>query len=186
MNTSDIFEMLTKDCRPYLDALQNCKKGHFLLRGFFYQIDDYKKFQHNLEFRKPKNMLPDIHNKINSYFEPIFNWKIRNGIFCYGFDILKNEPIDLGYGVFYLFFPIGEFSYVYSTEHFDLFGFIDRAKENIDDLIEELVFRDDNFCDVMILRDEYNNFGNEVSVKANSYYLVNTRFAESFSKKIWD
>ena len=185
MNEDEIFEILKKDCKQYLDVLKNCRRGYFLLRGYFYQIDAMKKFDHNLDNRKPKNMSQDNHDKINNHFLPIFNWKIRNGIFCYGFDILNNKPKDLGYGIFYLFFPIGNFNYVYSPEYFDLFVHINQTKGDINEIISNLDFKDVDFCNVMKLRKEFDDFGNEVSIKANSYYLLNTSYAEKFSLKIW-
>jgi hypothetical protein len=185
MDGDKIFQILEQECKPFLETIKDCHKGYFLLRGYFYEIKNIKKFNHDLDNRKPRNMSIDDHNRINDYFQPIFNWKIRNGIFCYGFDILNNKPIDLGYGIFYLFFPIGEFSYVYSPDHFDLWGSKSLTKKNIDEFIKSLNFKDNDFCEVMNFRKEFDEFGNEVSVRAKSYYLVNTLFAEEIASKIW-
>lgn len=185
MEQKNIFEVIKRDCSPFLNSLKNCETGHFLVRGYFYEIEDIKIFEHNLENRKPKNMAQDIHDKINNFFYSKFSWKIRNGIFCYGFDLVNNHPIDLGYGLFFIFFPIGNFDYVYSPDHFDLFGYFNQTKGNVDELIKKLIFKNDSFCDVMTLHDQYDKFGNEVSIRATSYYLINIKYADSLSQKIW-
>lgn len=185
MTKDEVFEILKRDCGYYLSILSKCKKGHFLIRGYNYEILSYRMFEHDIEKRKPRNMPLQIHTKINNYFLKQFGWKIRNGVFCYGFDMLSHSPIDLGYGPFSLFFPIGEFSFVYSPDHFDLFGTVNQSKQNIDDLIATFVFRNTEFCAVMETNEEYDYFGNETSVKVSRYYLVNPSFADYFNTKIW-
>jgi hypothetical protein len=185
MTDEQIFEIINSDCHQYLEILKHCPKGRFLVRGYYYDIPEIKEFKHNLEKRAPKNMPLNIHEKLNNHFERIFRWKIRNGIFCFGYDINESIPRDLGYGIFYLFFPKGNFRYVYSKEHFDLFGFINQSKENIETIINNLRFEDSNLCQGMVCRKEYDNFSNEISVNANSYYLVNPSLAKSLTSLIW-
>lgn len=185
MNKEDILTILNNECSYFLNILKHCQKGHFLLRGYFYDIETLKKFNHNIEYRTPKNMPLHIHNEINEYFEPSFKWKIRNGIFCYGFDVMNHKPKDLGYGIFYLFFPIGEFQYVYSPDHFDLFGSINQTKTDSLSLITTLIFKEDKLCEALKIREEFDYFSNEISVNAKSYYLVNISLANYISANIW-
>lgn len=188
INETHVYSILENDCNYYINLLKNCKKGHFLLRGYDYKIDNLKSFDHPfLENRKPKNMSVDLHNKINNFFLPIFKWKIRNGIFCYGFDMLNNTPRDdYGYGINYLFFPIDEFEFVYSKEHFDLWALFETSKESPDFIINKLKFENKNFCDMMEPRKNYHYFSNEISIKATKYYLVNRNFTKYLIDRIWD
>lgn len=185
MTVNKIIETLEADCKYYLELLSKCEYGHFLLRAYNYPIDDIQKFTHNYENRKPRNTPQDSHDKINKKFEPVFGWKIRNGVFCYGFDILNKTPIDLGYGPFALCFPIGEFDYAYSHDHFDLFGSISTTKTDIDEFINTLQYTNKNFCNVMITHPEFHDFGNEVSLFVDSYYLINPSLAKNLLPIIW-
>lgn len=185
MAIDKIIETLKIDCKYYLELLSQCKYGHFLLRAYNYPINDIEKFTHNYENRKPRNTPQNMHDKLNKKFEEQFGWKIRNGVFCYGFDILNNVPTDLGYGPFYVCFPIGEFDYAYSYDHFDLFGSMSTTKINMDEFIDSLKYTNESFCDVMVTHPEFHNFGNEVSLYVNSYYLVNLDLADELVPIIW-
>lgn len=180
-----IEEKIFRDCAYYIDLLKNCKRGYFLLRGTFNKIDGIQKFQHDSNFRKPRDTPQNIHDKINDFFLEKFGWKIRNGVFTYGFDVLSNEPTDLGYGDFKLFFPIGDFNFVQNSEHFDLYGALHQRKTDIDTFISGLQFYQDDLCASMNTRQDYHDFGNETSIKTNEYYLVNLKFAEELAIKIW-
>jgi hypothetical protein len=186
MDSETIFKILSQNCSNFLADLKKCPKGHFLVRGYFYDIQDLKEFNHNLDFRKPKSMNPETHEKINNYFLPIYNWKIRNGIFCYGFDLINRKPVDLGYGPFYIFFPIGEFEFVYSRDHFDLWAYFELTKGDKDEMIKNLKFQNTSLRDAMQLNVEFDYFSNEISVKANAYYLINIKHSLNLVKQIWN
>lgn len=185
MNSSELAEILRTDCETYINCLASCKKGHFLLRGYFYEIETFKLFQHNLNHRVPKNMPQNIHNQLNSHFKKKFGWAIRNGIFTYGFDMINHQPIDMGYGKFYLFFPKDSFSFAYSPEYFDLFGEINQLKGDLQTFIDNIDFETENFCSIMSTRAEYDNFANETSIFSESYYLVNPKFTTDLITNIW-
>ena len=186
MSAEEIFEILNHDCSYYLNELRNCGKGKYLLRGYNYDILDIKLFEHDLEGRKPRNMPQHIHDMINNIFLEKVGWKIRNGIFTYGFDMLNYKPKDLGYGPFALFFPIGDFEFAYSPHYFDLFGEVNQLKTDLDTFINNLEFEYKTFCNVMYTNGDYDNFGNEVSIRATTYYLVNPEFAKELALKIWN
>lgn len=185
MSIDEIKTKLNTYCDSYLEKLKLCPEGFFLLRGYFYEIPTIQKFTHNLKLRKPKNMPLDIHKKINEMCLSKYDWPIRNGVFTYGFDILNNKPKDLGYGNFYLFFPIGEFEFAYHRNYFDLFGVINNLKTPLDDFISSLEYETKDFSLVMSTNINFDNFANETSIKVKNYYLVNPQFAIELSKMIW-
>lgn len=185
MLATNIWDIINKDCQEFIKSIRLCKKNVFILRGHFYQIQGIQKFQHDVKYRRPRNMPQNIHDEINIYFEDKFGWKIRNGVFCYGFNLAEHNPIDLGYGIFHLFFPIGNFKFVFSDEHFDLFGSINNSIEPIETVIKNLKFDDKDFCRALTLQPKFDNFSNEISFNTSSYYLINTIYYQEISRFIW-
>jgi hypothetical protein len=179
---NDIIELLLTDCTQYINALKSCDRYRVLVRGSEDPVGMIKEYQHNLEFRKPKNMPISIHNQINEEFEPMFGWKIRNGVFCFGYDLKMNMNRNIGYGFNYLLFPKGEFEFVYSTDFFDLVAHLypfDYVS------LKDLVFLSNDLNDALKESKVEKNFSNEISLKTSEYYLVNPELKDEIIKLIW-
>lgn len=183
METS--FKLILEDCEPYLKCLRNCEKGSLLVRGGEFEIDSIREFSHDLDNRKPVKSPQHLHDKVNELFATKFGWKIRNGVFCYGINLTRNtDTPSLGYGTQFLFFPIGDFDFVYSKEHFDLYKFFSTELKNEDDL-EKLIFYNDSLCLAIKNVEPDEAYSNEISVKVSKYYLVNTKFISSIIRLVW-
>jgi hypothetical protein len=181
---SDIVKILTESCSEYISSLSICKRDSYLLRGYKKPIPSFEKFNHDLMDRKPLNTPHKIHDTVNSIFFKKFNWKIRNGVFCYGFHFGHNKPIDLGYGKQYLFFPIGGFDFVYNPDFFDFYHYVTENETSQKDF-EKLNFLNDSLKNAIEAGDKEDDLSNEISVKVSSYYLVNPKYREEISRVIW-
>jgi hypothetical protein len=179
-----ILHLITKNCTKYIEELRLCSKGDLLFRGFKEPIDTYREFNHNLDNRSPVNTPKNIHNLINSIFDSQFGWKIRNGVFCYGANILTSQPIDLGYGKQYLFFPIGEFDFVYSPQHFDIYQFVSTVSPT-EDTIKNIAFSNDSLQNAINSGEKEDALSNEISVKSDHYYLINLNMKDVIIDCIW-
>jgi hypothetical protein len=182
---NSLLKILENDCKEYINLLKSCTKGSYLFRGFREQIDSYRKFDHNMDFRKPVNTPKKIHDLINSVFEPKFGWKIRNGVFCYGFNSSNGNPNELGYGKQHILFPIGEFNFVYSPDHFDIYQFVTTVKVD-KNVIEGLIFKSDSIESAINSGEKEDGLSNEISINVKSYYLINSKLTNIITDFIWN
>jgi hypothetical protein len=180
-----IINCIKTNCKPYIEILKKCEKGRLLVRGSKHQKDSIKEYKKNVEVRKPLNMPIEIHNTLNLKFEAEFGWKIRNGIFCFGFNILNSNPIDLGYGENHMFFPKGEFDFVYEQNAFDLYDYLSINELSIEENINSLKFHSTDLSSAMKSGENENLFSNEISIKAESYYLINMKLKDEIINHIW-
>ena len=187
MNIFDAtLQLISANCQEYLVTLRTCSKGSILLRGYKKEIVRVKKFYHDLEDRTPLNTPKEIHNSINQFYSPRFGWKVRNGIFCYGYNLENEKAKDLGYGPFYIFFPVGKFDFVYSPTFFDMYGYINESDDELDTTIKKLDFKNDSLCAAITSGEKLDNLSNEISIKANTYYLIDYSFRKEVMHFIWD
>lgn len=187
MNLNQLEKALFSDCVTYIEKLRACTPGSILLRGYFGEIKIAQKFHHNLLYRKPLNTPEDIHNTVNAKFEKKFGWRIRNGIFCYGFNIRSSEdPEELGYGPFHICFPNGDCKIVFSPTMIDMFDHISITDKELESVINEFDFRDGTLCEAIESGDRKDiNVSNEISVCSNAYYLINYKYKEWVDELIW-
>lgn len=181
-----ILKTLLEDCKPYIDTLRQCDRGNLLVRAYKGEIHELELFDHNLEFRPPLNTPLEIHNRVNELLESKLGWKVRNGIFSYGINILEHEPYDLGYGKNYFVFPKGDFEFAYSLNVFDFFGLISHNKLDDNQLLETLDYQSTNLCKAIKTITDEEHFSNEIMLKAHQYYLVDIRMKEQVINLIWD
>ena len=182
----DILKKVLSECTQYVNELKNCPKGYFLYRGTNYQVEDVRLGESRLSHRPPLNMPDNLHDSVNTIAENKFGWKIRNGVFCYGFTSLDEVPEPLGYGIQYLCFPVGNFTFIYSPEHFDLVGhFKDKDFKVTNAYIEEMVFKTTSLKDAIDSNKYRNGIGNEISVNVKTYYLVDVKHRKELANAIW-
>lgn len=168
--------------RDYLKAVIT---GKLLYRGVRKDIDSIEKITPRTN-RIPRNTGFNTHKLLDELFLKKFGWKARSeGVFVSG-----NKDEAYGYGEVYLFFPIGDYKYIWSPVVEDLYL-------NLDDLM-----RTANYSDILIQDKEkadafsqlldkeliptYKNddlkratlVGNEIMFKCNYYYLVNNKYVK--------
>lgn len=179
-----LLKIIEADCCEFVNQLKHCEEGSFLFRGYNKEIATFNEFTHNMDYRKPVNTPLEIHNKINQTFKNKFGWNIRNGAFCYGMNILKYEPFDLGYGTQYIFFPVGKFDFVYNPQHFDLYRYFSTIK-NSKSSIDTLIFKNDSLANAMVSGNLDDGFSNEICIRTEEYFLINKKFAPELIEFIW-
>ena len=177
-NFSEIdLDKIFEECEPYINMLRNyVDVDKLLIRSTRDYIQDVEKFNFR-ENRKPVDMPPHVHDMLNDMFVERFGWKVRNGVFCYLVDVSKDKLSSTHYGTEYLMFPIGDFKYVFSTEFSDLFYYI---KPHIGDLITINDMLDTYIDNNINMVDN----DDEISVKCNSYYLINQKYIKEILKRI--
>lgn len=114
----NVVKTLKKNCKKFIKEIKFSK--NFLFRGHksFNELMIEKKRRKD---RKPKDLDIDTSKYFDVLFNKKFGWNVRSsGIFT-TFDINTSED----YGNPYLFFPIGNYKYVYSYDVEDLYSLID-------------------------------------------------------------
>jgi hypothetical protein len=117
-NIDKILSVLQKDCKPFLKELDS----NFVWRGTHRNINAIKELKSRLENRRPSDTDAEVHYHINELFKKKFKWYARNGVFATG-----NYQIARDYGKPFMFFPIGNFKYVWSPDIEDFFTEIDES-----------------------------------------------------------
>jgi len=180
---------LTVDCGKFLKEIRYGRHG-FLYRGRGdLQIEKYKKFASRVNSgRKPMNTSPEIHTYINNKFKGIFKWWVRNGVFA-----SAGKDTAEFYGQVYLFFPIGDYKYVWSPEVRDLYtrapknfsigidmnDMIQREKNLINELLS--TYKDTGLLDAII---NVRYLSNEISFNCQHYYLINPEYETELRKEL--
>lgn len=261
LKTYNIFESnlhldtIFSECKPFINDLKKCENGSFLVRGVQDYDIDIKNFPINLN-RVPTDMPTWAHDILNDVFYEKFGWSCRGGIFTYGRIFTGKESImEVGYGKSYLLFPVGDYEFVWSSKHRDLYTSLqndffesdtmhddyeseygeggngswyyedidtetnniikaidiiksqnmsDEVSEEDFEWIPEIDFQDfvrynqaeyDNIvaANLTLIPKEYSDkdickaikSGCEISVNADSYYLVNMSYTEEIINRIW-
>lgn len=119
-----IADTLRGDCISFVDDLKNSgliyrgrnvhDKTAASVRGKY----GLYRMKSRLEDRKPLSTDPKMHDEVNKVFERKFGWKVRNGVFTKGVDVVG------GYGESHIFFPIGDYEFVWSPMVKDLWTII--------------------------------------------------------------
>jgi len=117
----NIYELLKKDCQPFLKELTNQKYKNFLYR-FIDQSDDLIRYKKTRKDRLPKDT-PDVTNYLMNDIWKELHGEIprKEGVF------VTNDPNYLGEdegGKMTIFFPIGNYKYFYHPDIDDLYPFI--------------------------------------------------------------
>jgi len=136
------------------------KNGEFFTRELSYDIDNIRKYNTRTD-RSPVDTDIEIHNYFNNGLYKKFGWKPRSeGVFVWNVEI--NEYA-------YLFFPIGDFKYIYSPEVKDLYVTTNKIQRKFDYTDEEYDKIIDTYKDSGIENVKHRV---EVVFKCKEYYLV--------------
>ncbi len=199
--------LLGKECNPFMQELAKCERGLFLTRYVDkrnYKYDDGFDHSYVLNYRKTRGMNPRIHKYINEYFFDQFQWKIRNGCFCYSRNLLQEpEPISLFDKNFIVFPTDSEIQFVFENnikdlavelqdlnkQYFELDATVTNHSLQLEpdyiQLDKELLKR------IVALNYSNRNFNSalqsagEISLKTNFYYLVHKRYKDDLIDLIW-
>lgn len=163
----EVSEFVYENCNyEYWKLVKKLKKNLYRGKESHFEIDDYEEKTSRLEDRKSW-MSNENKNRLNIFFEQKFGWKVRNGVFTTG-DIMHSQ----WFGRSYLFFPIGNFKFVWSKTIKDI---NDKFRPNSDDSLDKIP--------ILKIVNEYQNTnleeailsGNEVIFNCKNYILVNRK-----------
>ena len=113
--SSDIKDILLKDCKYFLKEVK--KSNGLLYRGKEDHIESIELFKNRIADRKPKDTQKHIHDEFNLLFKKKFGWPVRNGIF-----VTSDKGLAEEYGHPNIFFPKGDFDFVWSDSIKDLYS----------------------------------------------------------------
>ena len=194
--TINIIEKVKKNCQPFL------KEGHIMYRGVKEDIHTIQKFE-PLTDRKPKDLPFFMHQYMDELLFKKFGWRPRSeGVFTTS---LPQDTEPYQGTVEYnpnIFFPVGEYKYVYNTKIRDLWSEIwvrgyDSVERWYDKYNIEQSWSDVYPEDIPTFTKEYendvknylreisegytnDNFDDarnvEVIFKCDSYYLINKEY----------
>lgn len=180
-----IEKMILKDCKPFLKEM---KGGELLWRGSKKTICDIEKFIPRKD-RKPLDTPMEIHKFLDELFLKYHGWRARSeGVFA---DIMERTFL---YGNSYLFFPIGNYKYLWSESVTDLtseliaiIGLYDKSLKNplipeeerdIEKSIKE------KYINKGLKQASLRKYGGEIIFKCKGYYLVNQKYYDELLKLI--
>ena len=184
----EVAYLLIRDCKPIIKELRKLKNKIIPLKGLNNVYYNYAKCKSQLDYRPPLDMWGWHHDIFNDVFEGLFGWKVRNGVLTY---MCPSNKHTTGYGDNdYIFLPIGDYDYVYSTDISDLFSEVEDGYMNVEDedelrgLIEHGDFTDDNLN--YFDRDDHIKGRSEISWGCKEYYLFDEEtYRDVIEKIIW-
>jgi hypothetical protein len=184
------FKVILENCQEYVNLLKTGEKGCLLIRGVLQDEFDFKLCKWDISQRTPRDMPVDYHNGLNTHFEKIFGWPVRNGLFTYGVKSNFRDLTDIGYGKSYLIFPCAQFKYVYDPNIYDLFEHYyeycrnELDKANIQSFIETIHYFDTDIGKAMA--NSVHDFRSvEIMINCEQYYLINIKYVEEIIDLIW-
>ena len=116
----DGFELIKRDCRPYLQQNKSPIFRTPIFRGLgMLKVSDsiIIKKQVRLDYRQTKDMNVSIHIAMNDWMTKKFGEPFRNGLFVSG----SRNVVNM-YGRTYIIFPIGNFTFLYHDKFSDIYS----------------------------------------------------------------
>ena len=162
---------IKQNCKPYLRENYSPILDLPLYRGVKTNKAVFKR-DVRLENRKPLDNREVVHQGLNDVFKERFGEEFRNSLFATG-DITEAS----NYGNVYYIFPIGEFSYLWSPDVYDIYGeWLEMELENA---------RPIEFINNMRKKEWKHNTellkairsGREIMIRCKSYYGVTDKIS---------
>ena len=188
--------ILENDCMPFIKEMKSNNLHNWFYRATEHHYKIISKPIKPRKDRRPRNTPKELHEYMNKLFKKKFGWNVRSeGIFA-GSD--RNQ-LEYTYGDPYLFFPIGNYKYVYHPQMRDIFMHLD-GKYNISYIGDPQVTDLDEYFDTDQMYKIYKEIDNivpqyknknlskayvnivEVAFKCKSYYLVNEKYSDDLKK----
>jgi len=167
----EIIKILNRDCKPFIREFKNnLKNDDFIYRGVYYQEIDFYEKKKSRQDRRPLNTPEHTHKRLDDLFMKEFGWKARSeGVFC-----TNKRKQAFGFGEPHLFFPIGQYDYIYNEKIRDLYVHI-KEKDTINspdpNLLETIIssYKNNN------LNKHLDNNGKsfEIVFRCKEYYIIN-------------
>ena len=175
-DTGWILKLIKKDCKPFLNLINNQINEYKLYRGLeaASHPESITKKQIRLNDRRPMSSAQEKHDRYNHYFEEVFGAPFRNALFASG-----DRAMAQFYGYPFVVFPIGEFEFIWSPDVNDMAldiqwpsvgGFVNvpPSQEVVDDKLEFAGYRK-NIDLAQAIKS-----GNEIMIRGKEYYAVRT------------
>lgn len=198
-----MFEVLKRECGPYLKEAKKFQKGKFLWRGSLTSIKPDPKTGLDAKpvrkGRTPRDIPVTVHRLLDQKMKKKFGWKPRSeGVFA-----TSAYTTAADFGIPYLFFPAGKFKFVYGIERqggrpiSDVLGALDRAGALIWTQNQYKVDPELSNVDLSVLLDgfvgQFTNKnlakgvvqGAEIMFDCSYYYLAEQEDGFSIAKLIW-
>lgn len=171
-----LVETLKQDCGPFLDAIKPILgTGKCFVRRIHGQpVSLYIKKTARTD-RRPSDTDPEMHQAFDDEFKKKFGWGARSeGVFTY-----PAKDISKCFEGQHIFYPIGEFKFVYSPTVPDLF--VEMMTDDPDEEVPKLFpsYTSKNLLGVFHGKFDGRNLYPEVMFKCKQYYLVNKNVVES-------
>ncbi|MFW6130062.1 MAG: hypothetical protein ACOC56_02685 [Atribacterota bacterium] len=185
LKAKELKELLNSKCKKFLKET----KGDLFYRGAAKAIKTFEVLKPRKD-RRPLNTPKELHDFLDMLFNSKFGWKVRSeGVF-----IMKSKSNVMFYGHSFLFFPIGNYKYVWSPYITDILYPLDTYMNNLFKLsvcdykylknnqITELKDHIKNEILPKYINKDLQNAGDkyEIAFKCDSYVLVNTEFFENY------
>lgn len=185
----EIIQILKKDCSKFLR--ERGKPTNFLYRGTTRPVKDIVKIIPRKD-RKPLDTPQELSDLMDKLFMPKFGWRPRSsGVFAIGDKDAAEE-----YGEVSLFFPIGDYKYIWSPKITDFYfsllmsGFTEREGGK-----RVSVYDPGNKIHVEKIKKMVNSYinsklssavesGNEIMFMCKSYYLVNRNLKSELKEEL--
>jgi hypothetical protein len=175
-----IAKLVARDCKPFLSEIDNEPGAFPLFRG----MEPDNKLKINVrKNRLPRNTPLGLHTVIDEWFIDNFDYPYRsNAVFCSG----ELSQADV-YGDPHMIFPIGNFSFVWSSRYQDLYSKVIRhetlSKYNSKFDPQNKDLKDD--IDLIMSYGEYTDSDlitaissmTEIMIACDSYYAIPYRDA---------
>lgn len=193
----DTFKNIEKDCQPYIKAVKSL--NHVFIRYSRNLVPHQIRKTEVRKDRYPVDMPLAIHNVMDDLLYSKFGWKPRSeGVFCYS----KVLDDSIEWSEYFIVFPTGDFSFVWSPEVSDLVTYLsgriflipeikDMAGtayyKNVLPIVEDLLKRGNEnplYRKIMaVIKEVIKRYTdkdlraalrslNEISVRCDSYYMV--------------
>jgi hypothetical protein len=191
-----VIKVLQRDCKKFIDFIRLYKPTPFVYRGVTRANDDYttKTTRTN---RKPVDTPKYTHDILDELFYDKFGWKPRSeGVFTWTKEVQ-------GYGKMNLFFPIGDFKFVWSPKVKDLYVDLNNLTKEIakinskyiminepeKKIEEEKLLYKNKLVDTYVQNKNYTQAFNkrrEIVWKCKGYHLVNIDYFEQHKDKFME
>ena len=162
-----VLQMIEKDCQKYLKALKSIGNVALLFRGITGRRIDIAAEVTPRKDRMPLDLSKKLHYALNRAFKKSFGWEGRSGVFAMSTGNWSEHDL--------LFFPVGDFKFIYSPDVGDLY---------MAPIIRDLKIRGTSFEDDVekwISDQKYTDknlgaailSGHEIMFKVKKYYVIN-------------
>jgi hypothetical protein len=182
----EIIKIIESRCQPALKEMK--QKKLIFWRGLKGQTHEDYIIKNIRQVRHPKDMPPIVQRWIDDLFQKKFGWKPRaTGVFA-------SVEFRGSHFPHYMFFPIGNYSYLWSTKVRDLYI---KLRFDLPFDIDELRYGDLSKKDIKITKTLINNYvktytnknikyasKNEVmfNIPSKKYLAVNEQYREAITK----